>query len=284
MVLLKRQIIDGYFLSLDYSLFIISLINLPNNQGVFSLCHSSFLFFFFKWELKQIHVKRKKSTMSVQSKLYVSITENKEREKSTGIGKTPWRNDCWRHQSSAKQMDKGLNSGQVSGGHLNTAWQSSSPFHTDSRLYTSSFLLTPLRVRVEKGILLESFQWDKLPPFQNTKWTAQMKCAMLSVAFNNLLLFVGHPCSLITHFTVFLEVSSSSVGRGPSQPPFLTRKWQEIGLSDWRALSRQWIQASHLRKICTHQFSPVLGQVKRQATWAAGWESKSPTFNRSWRE
>ena len=110
------------------------------------------------------------------------------------------------------------------------------------------------------------------------------KCAMLSVAFNNLLLFVGHPCSLITHFTVFLEVSSSSVGRGPSQPPFLTRKWQEIGLSDWRALSRQWIQASHLRKICTHQFSPVLGQVKRQATWAAGWESKSPTFNRSWRE
>ena len=169
--------------------------------------------------------------MSVQSKLYVSITENKEREKSTGIGKTPWRNDCWRHQSSAKQMDKGLNSGQVSGGHLNTAWQSSSPFHTDSRLYTSSLLLTPLRVRVEKGILLESFQWDKLPPFQNTKWTAQMKmCYAVSSVQQSATL---RGSSLLSDHTLYSVFGGQQLfgGQRPQSAAFsnkkVTRNWTE---------------------------------------------------------
>lgn len=150
-------------------------------------CATRAFFLFFKWELKQIHVKRKKSTMSVQSKLYISITENKERENSTGIGKTPWRNDCWRHQSSAKQMDKGLSSvGKCQVGICNTACQSSSHFHTDSRFYTSSFLLTPLRVRAEKGVLLEFFHETSFLLSRTPNGLLRWKRAMLSVAFNNL--------------------------------------------------------------------------------------------------
>lgn len=203
-------------------------------------------FFFFKWELKQIHVKRKKSTMSVQSKLYISITENKKREKSTGIGKTPWRNDYWRHQSSAKQMDKELNSvGKCQVGMLTcpVAWQSSSHFHTDSRFYTSSFLLTPLRMRVEKGILLESFQWDKLPPFQNTKWTAQMKMryAVSSVKQSATL----HGSSLLSDHTLYSVFGGQQLlgGQRPQSAAFsnkkVTRNWTE-----WLEGSKQTMNSS----------------------------------------
>lgn len=174
-----------------------------------------------------------------------------KREKSTGMGNTPWRNDCWKHQSSAKQMDKGLSSvGKVSGGHLNIAWQSSSHFHTDSGFYTSPFLLTPLRVRVEKGILLESFQWDKLPPFQNTKWTAQMKMCNAVSSVKQFATLCGS--SLLSHHTLYLQCFWRSAAPRWAEAPVsrlsnkkVTRNWTE------------WLEGSEHRQ-WNNEFKPPI--------------------------
>lgn len=162
-----------------------------------------------------------------------------KREKSTGMGNTPWRNDCWKHQSSAKQMDKGLSSvGKCQVGIL-TLHDSPALISTQILDFTRPRFFSPLwGWGWRRGFCLNPSSETSFLLSRTPNGLLRWKCAMLSVALNNLLLFVGRPCSLITHciYSVFGGQQLLG-GQRPQSAAFLTRKWQEIGLSDWRALS-----------------------------------------------